>query len=447
MLNAIIKFSIRNKIIIGLFTLIWIIWGIWSAFHIPIDANPDITNNQVQIITSSPALATQEVEQFVTYPIEQKLTNLPDLVELRSISRFGLSVVTAVFDDDVNIYFARQLISEKLQEAKENIADGLGSPELAPISTGLGEIYQYVIHPAKGAESKYSAADLRTMQDWIIARQLYGTPGVAEVNSFGGKLKQYEVAVNPYKLKATGVGINEIFSALEQNNQNTGGAYIDKKPSAYFIRGIGLLTSMEDIGNVAIKNKNGFPIYIRDVAEVREGSAVRYGALTYNGEKEAVGGIVMMLKGQNSAEVVAAVKEKLERIKQSLPKDIVVEAFSDRTDLVNRAIGTVEKNLIEGALIVIFVLVIFLGNLRAGLIVASAIPLSMLFALGMMRLFGVSANLMSLGAIDFGLIVDGALIVVEATMHHLGLRKTQHVLTQAEMDEEVYQSSSKIYRS
>ncbi|UZJ64550.1 efflux RND transporter permease subunit [Sphingobacterium sp. KU25419] len=197
--------------------MIWIIWGIWSAFHIPIDANPDITNNQVQIITSSPALATQEVEQFVTYPIEQKLTNLPDLVELRSISRFGLSVVTAVFDDDVNIYFARQLISEKLQEAKENIADGLGSPELAPISTGLGEIYQYVIHPAKGAESKYSAADLRTMQDWIIARQLYGTPGVAEVNSFGGKLKQYEVAVNPYKLKATGVGINEIFSALEQN--------------------------------------------------------------------------------------------------------------------------------------------------------------------------------------------------------------------------------------
>lgn len=447
MLNAIIRFSIRNKIIIGLFTLIWIIWGLWSALHIPIDANPDITNNQVQIITSSPALATQEVEQFVTYPIEQKLTNLPDLVELRSISRFGLSVVTAVFDDDVNIYFARQLISEKLQEAKENIPEGLGSPELAPISTGLGEIYQYVIHPAKGAESKYTATDLRTMQDWIIARQLYGTPGVAEVNSFGGKLKQYEVAVNPYKLKATGVGINEIFAALEENNQNTGGAYIDKKPSAYFIRGIGLLTSMEDIGNVAVKNKNGFPIYIRDVAEVREGAAVRYGALTYNGEKEAVGGIVMMLKGQNSAEVVAAVKEKLERIKQSLPQDVVVEAFSDRTDLVNRAIGTVEKNLIEGALIVIFVLVIFLGNLRAGLIVASAIPLSMLFALGMMRLFGVSANLMSLGAIDFGLIVDGSLIVVEATMHHLGLRKSKHVLNQAEMDEEVYQSSSKIRNS
>ncbi|QQS95735.1 CusA/CzcA family heavy metal efflux RND transporter [Sphingobacterium spiritivorum] len=447
MLNAIIRFSIRNKIVIGLFTLILIIWGVWSAMHIPIDANPDITNNQVQIITRSPSLATQEVEQFVSYPIEQQLMNIPDLIELRSISRFGLSVVTAVFDDDVNIYFARQLINEKLNEAVQNIPEGMGTPELAPISTGLGEIYQYVLHPAKGAEDKYSAADLRTLQDWLIARQLYGTPGVAEVNSFGGKLKQYEVSIDPYRLRAMNLGINDVFNALEANNQNTGGAYIDKKPNAYFIRGVGLLSDMEDIRNTVIRKRNGVPVYIRDVAQVREGSAVRYGALTYNGEKEAVGGIVLMLKGSNSAQVVGAVKEKLKVIEKSLPKDVVIEAFSDRTQLVNRAINTVQTNLIEGALIVIFVLIIFLGNLRAGLIVASAIPISMLFALGMMRMFGVSANLMSLGAIDFGLIIDGSLIIVEATMHHLGLRKSNQPLTQAEMDEEVYQSSSKIRNS
>jgi len=448
MLNKIILFSIKNKLLIGFFTLILIIWGGWSATKLPIDAVPDITNNQVQIITSSPSLAAQEVEQFVTFPIERVLTNLPKLVELRSISRFGLSVITVVFKDEVDIYFARQLINERLKEAEENIPPGLGKPELSPISTGLGEIYQYVLHPAKGAEQKYSAMDLRTMQDWIVARQLYGTPGVAEVNSFGGFLKQYEVAVNPNKLRAMQVGINEIFTALSENNQNTGGAYIDKKPNAYFIRAVGLVSSMEDIGQIAIKkNAAGVPIYIRDVAEVRLGAAVRYGALTYNGEKEAVGGIVMMLKGENSAEVVSRVKDKLEMVKQSLPKDVVIESFSDRTELVNRAISTVEKNLIEGALIVIFVLILFLGNFRAGLIVASAIPLAMLFALGMMRLFGVSANLMSLGAIDFGLIVDGSLIVVEATMHHLGLRKTSHRLSQQEMDQEVFDASSKIRNS
>ncbi|MCH5684558.1 efflux RND transporter permease subunit [Niabella sp. W65] len=279
------------------------------------------------------------------------------------------------------------------------------------------------MHPKKGSESKYNAKDLRTMQDWIVARQLYGTPGIAEVNSFGGQLKQYEVAVNPDRLKAMGVSIPEIFTALEQNNQNTGGAYIDKKPNAYFIRGIGLATSLNDIKNIAVKTSGSIPIFIKDVADVRYGSAVRYGALTFNGEVDAVGGVVMMLKGENSNEVVKRIKEKLPTIQQSLPADVIIEPYLDRTDLVGRAIKTVEKNLIEGALIVIFVLVIFLGNLRAGLIVASAIPLSLLFALGMMHIFGVSANLMSLGAIDFGLIVDGAVIIVEATLHHLGLRK------------------------
>ncbi|MCT1531559.1 CusA/CzcA family heavy metal efflux RND transporter [Sphingobacterium daejeonense] len=444
MLDNIIKFSIKNKIIIGIMTLVLIIWGVWSATKLPIDAVPDITNNQVQIFTSTPTLAGQEVERLVTFPIEQSIANIPDIEEIRSISRFGLSVITVVFKENVDIYFARQLINEKLGEASEDIPNGIGTPEMAPVSTGLGEVYQYIIHPKKGSEKKYSSMDLREMQDWIVARQLYGTPGVAEVNSFGGQLKQYEVAVHPDQLRAMGVSVPEIFDALEKNNQNTGGAYIDKKPNAYFIRGIGLVTSLEDVGNIPVKTDGLVPIFIKDVADVRLGSAVRYGALTYNGEVDAVGGVVMMLKGENSNEVVNRIKEKLPTIQKTLPEDVVIEPYLDRTDLIDRAISTVEKNLIEGALIVIFVLVLFLGNLRAGLIVASAIPLSLLFALGMMNVFGVSANLMSLGAIDFGLIVDGAVIVVEATLHHLGLRKSTHKLSQKEMDQEVFDSASKI---
>ena len=447
MLNKIIHFSIKNKLIIGLMTLALIIWGAWSAAKLPLDAVPDITNNQVQIITLTPTLAAQETEQLVTYPIEQSLANLPDLEEMRSISRFGLSVITVVFHDDIDIYFARQLINEKLKEAEEKIPKGLGTPELAPVSTGLGEIYQYIIHPKKGAENKYSAMDLRTMQDWIVARQLYGTAGVAEVNSFGGLLKQYEVAVNPYRLKAMNVTIAEIFSALEKNNENTGGAYIDKKPNAYFIRGIGLIGSMDDIKNTVVKKVNNIPVLIRDVAEVQLGNAVRYGSVTYNGEKEVVGGIVMMLKGANSAAVVERVKAKMEIIKKSIPDDVEIEAYVDRTSLVNRAVGTVKTNLIEGALIVLFILILFLGNIRAGLIVASAIPLSMLFALGMMRVFNVSANLMSLGAIDFGLIVDGAVIIVEATLHFLVVQKITGKLTQQQMDDAVEGSAKKMMSS
>jgi cobalt-zinc-cadmium resistance protein CzcA len=448
MIDKIIAYSIKNKLVIALMTFALIIWGAWSATKLPIDALPDITNNQVQIITVCPTLAGEEVEQLVTFPIEQSVANLPDLVELRSISRFGLSVITVVFDEDVDIYFARQLVNERLKEAENKIPPGVGTPELAPVSTGLGEVYQYIIHPIEGSEDKYTAMDLRTMQDWIVARQLYGTPGIAEVNSFGGELKQYEVAINPDRLFSMGVTITEIFKALETNNENTGGAYIDKKPNAYFIRGIGLVSSFDDINNIVVKTSDkGIPILIKDVAQVQFGSAVRYGALTYNGEVDAVGGVVMMLKGENSAEVVSRVKEKMISIQKSLPDDIVIEPYLDRTDLVNRAIATVEKNLIEGALIVIFVLVLFLGNFRAGLIVATAIPLAMLFALGMMNLFGVSANLMSLGAIDFGLIVDGAVIIVEATMHHLGLRKGFGKLTQKEMDHEVFESATKIRKS
>ena len=448
MLDKIIHFSINNKLIIGLMTLFLIIWGFWSASKLPIDAVPDITNNQVQIITLCPTLAGQEVEQLVTFPIEQSIANLPDLEEIRSISCFGLSVITVVFDDDVNVYFARQLISEGLKAATNQIPKGIGTPELGPVSTGLGEVYQYILHPKKGSENKYSAMDLRSMQDWIVSRQLNGTPGIAEINSFGGKLKQYEVGVNPNRLRAMGVTIPEIFNALEKNNQNTGGAYIDKKPSAYFIRGVGLVTSLEDVKNIVVKsNPNSVPIFIKDVAEVQFGSAVRYGAMTYNGKVDAVGGVVMMLKGANSNEVVQRIKDKMGIIQKSLPNDVIVEPFIDRSTFVNRAISTVEKNLIEGALIVIFVLVLFLGNLRAGLIVASAIPLSMLFASGLMKVFGVSANLMSLGAIDFGLIVDGAVIIVEASLYYLEHNKSKTKLTQIQMDVAVENSAKKMMSS
>jgi cobalt-zinc-cadmium resistance protein CzcA len=448
MLSKIIHFSIKNKLIIGIGTLVLIMWGLWSASKLPIDALPDITDNQVQIITQSPTLAAQEVEQFVTYPIEKAMANLPDILEMRSFSRFGLSVITIVFKDEVNVYFARQLIGEKLKQAEKDIPENMGKPELAPVTTGLGEIYQYVIHPKKASEEKYSPMDLRTMQDWIVSRQLYGISGVAEVTGFGGITKQYEVSVNPDRLKALGITITEIFNALEHNNENTGGAYIDRKPNAYFIRGIGMVHSIADIENIVIKTTaSGMPVLIKDVSKVQFGSPPRYGAMTYNGEKEVVGGLVLMLKGANSNEVVKTVKERMKTIQKSLPEDVVIEPFLDRSELVKRAIKTVEKNLIEGALIVIFVLLLFLGNLRAGLIVASAIPLSLLFALGMMNLFGVSANLMSLGAIDFGLIVDGAVIIVEATMHLLIAKKLSSKLSQVQMDEVVEESAGRMMSS
>ncbi|MBE9464971.1 CusA/CzcA family heavy metal efflux RND transporter [Dyadobacter subterraneus] len=446
MLDKIIHFSIYNKFIIGLFMLALIAVGGYSLNNLPIDALPDITNNQVQIITTSPTLATQEVEQFITYPIELAVKSIPKIVELRSVSRFGLSVVTIVFEENADIYWARAQISERLKEAESKIPKGLGNPELAPISTGLGEIYQYVVFPQKGFEKQYSATELRTIQDWIIRPQLIGTPGVAEVNTLGGSLKQYEIAIEPDKLKAMNTTIAEILDALELNNENTGGAYIDKKPYAYFIRGIGMVNGIDAINKIVIKTKNEIPILIRDVATVQIGSSVRYGAVTKDGKGEEVSGMVMMLKGENSAEVVSRVKEKMEQIKKSLPKGVSIEAFVDRTKLVNRAIGTVERNLLEGALIVVFVLILLIGNLRAGLIVASVIPLSLLFAVSMMHLFGVSGNLMSLGAIDFGLIVDGAVIIVESIIHRLQIN-VKGKLTSEEMDAEVYEASAKIRSS
>jgi heavy metal efflux system protein len=449
MLNSIIAFSVKNKLIVGLMVIALIITGVYQATKLPIDAVPDITNNQVLVITQAPAYGANDIERLVTFPIEQANSNIAGLKEIRSFSRFGLSLVTIVFDDDIDIYWARQQVSEKLLQAKTQIPQGIGEPELGPISTGLGEIYQYVVRPKLGYEKKYSPTELRTIQDWLIRRQLLGVKGVAEVSSFGGKLKQYEIAVMPDKLNAYGITINDVFNAVEQNNQNTGGAYIEKGPTVLYIRSEGLVKNIEDIQNIAIKKPNAtLPLFLRDVAEVKIGTATRYGAVCYNDKGEVAGAIVMMLKGANSSAVIKDVNERIEQIKKTLPEGVIIEPFLDRTKMVNNAIGTVEKNLLEGALIVVFVLVLFLGNLRAGFLVASVIPLAMLFAICMMNLFGVSGNLMSLGALDFGLIVDGAVIIVEAIMHKIQHSKYGIVaLNQTQMDNTVSTSSKKMMNS
>lgn len=448
MLDRIIQYSIQNKLVVGIITIGVVICGIYSLRHLPIDAVPDITNNQVQIITSAPSQSALDIERLVTFPVEQTMATVPGIQEIRSFSRFGLSVVTVVFHDKTDIYWARQQVNERLSVASSQIPPGIGTPELMPVTTGLGEIYQYILRPEKGYEDKYDAMELRSIQDWIVRRQLLGTPGVADVASFGGFLKQYEIAIEPNKLRSYNLSLSDVFGALEKNNQNTGGAYIDKNPNAYFIRSEGLIGSPDDIEKIVVSNTaDGIPILIRNIAEVKFGHATRYGAMTYNGEGEVVGAIVLMLKGENSNAVVSAVKERMDQIQKTLPEGVMIDTFLDRSDLISRAIGTVEKNLIEGALIVIIVLVLFLGNLRAGLIVASVIPLSMLFAVSLMYVFGVSGNLMSLGAIDFGLIVDGAVIIVEATMHHLGLRTVARRLSQSEMDVEVATSASRIRSS
>lgn len=452
MIERIIGFSLKNKAIVGLFTLALVAWGIYALSSLPVDAVPDITNNQVQIISVAPTLAVQEVERFITAPIEISVANIPDAIELRSISRLGLSVVTIVFKDNVDLYKARTLVGERLKGAEAQIPPGLTTPEMAPVSTGLGEIYQYTLHRKPGYESKYPVMELRTIQDWIVRPEMLGTPGVADVNSYGGLLKQYEVAVNPEKLRSMNITLSEIMDALEKNNENTGGAYIDKKPNSYFIRGIGLATSLEDIGKIVVKSsEQGIPVLIRDVSTVQFGSAPRFGALVADTMGEAVGGVVMMLKGANASQVIRDVKDRISIIGKSLPEGVTIEPYLDRTNLVNRSIGTVSRNLVEGGLIVIFVLVLLLGNFRAGMIVASVIPLSMMFAISLMKIFGVSGNLMSLGAIDFGLIVDGAVIIVESAVHRI-YKSKHHLagierLSQQQMDDEIFSSSKRMMSS
>ena len=466
MFQKLITYSIRHKLVIGVLSIALAIWGVWSLVHLPFDSTPDITDNQVQVITQAPSLGAQEVEQYVTTPVEMALANIPRIQERRSISRSGLSVITLVFDDAADIYWARSQVSQVVEQLEKELPKNTET-EMGPIATGLGEIYHYTIRAKEGYEHKYSLTQLRTMQDWIVRKQLSGTPGVAEVSGWGGYVKQYEVAINTDQLNASGVSVSEVFDALQRNNANTGGSYIEQNSNQYYIRGIGVVKNLEDVANITVKTVDGTPVKVGDVAKVQLGHATRFGAVTRNGEGEVVAGIAIMLKGENFQEVIKNVKERISQIQKSLPEGVVIEPFIDRTNLVDRVEGTIARNLIEGGLIVIFVLVIFLGNWRAGLVVASVIPLSMLFAFGMMKTFGIDGNLMSLGAIDFGMIVDSAVIIVEAVVTHIntghfsqpevraaylaqcqnGGAATPFALTQKQMDEEVHFSASRIRQS
>ena len=466
MFQKLITYSIRHKLVIGVLSIALAIWGVWSLVHLPFDSTPDITDNQVQVITQAPSLGAQEVEQYVTTPVEMALANIPRIQERRSISRSGLSVITLVFDDAADIYWARSQVSQVVEQLEKELPKNTET-EMGPIATGLGEIYHYTIRAKEGYEHKYSLTQLRTMQDWIVRKQLSGTPGVAEVSGWGGYVKQYEVAINTDQLNASGVSVSEVFDALQRNNANTGGSYIEQNSNQYYIRGIGVVKNLEDVANITVKTVDGTPVKVGDVAKVQLGHATRFGAVTRNGEGEVVAGIAIMLKGENFQEVIKNVKERINQIQKSLPEGVIIEPFIDRTNLVDRVEGTIARNLIEGGLIVIFVLVIFLGNWRAGLVVASVIPLSMLFAFGMMKTFGIDGNLMSLGAIDFGMIVDSAVIIVEAVVTHINtghfsqpevraayLAQCQNdgaappfALTQKQMDEEVHFSASRIRQS
>jgi len=412
MIDAIIHFAVKQRLLVLLMVGFMIGAGIYSFQRLPIDAVPDVTNVQVMVLTSAPALAPLEVERQITFPVEVTMSGLPDIAEIRSTSKVGLSVVTVVFDDSVDTYFARQLVAERLSQAREQIPASIGAPEMGPISTGLGEIYHYEVKADPG--STYDATQLRTIEDWDVRRQLVGVPGITEVTSMGGYEKQYQVQVDPAKLQAYGLTLRDVLEAVGRNNANVGGGYIEHAGEQYLLRGIGLAESAEDISKVIVKTgKAGVPVMVRDLGEVTTGATLRQGAVTADGRGEIVTGIAVMLKGENSRVVVDRVKDRIGQIRKTLPKGVSLEAYYDRTELIDRTIRTVAKNLIEGAILVIVVLILLLGNWRASLLVATIIPLSMLFAAILMRLFNVSGNLMSLGALDFGLIVDGAVVMVE----------------------------------
>lgn len=446
MFEKIISFSVHNKFIVALFTAAIVGGGFYALNHIPIDAVPDITNNQVQVVTTSPSLTAEEVERFITYPVEISMANLPGVVELRSISRYGLSVVTIVFEDDMPVTDARQFVSEQINAAAAEIPPGLGQPGLMPITTGLGEIYQYTLEVEEGFEGRYDVMDLRTIQDWIVKRRLSGIEGIVEVSSFGGYLRQIQVSVDPGRLRSFDLTLQDVLQALEANNQNTGGSYLERGSNAIYIRAEGVVKSLSDIGNIVVRQE-GTPVLLRQLATVEEAYPPRYGAMTRNGKGEAVGGITLMLRGANSSQTLQNIHQRVAEVQSSLPEGIQIVPYLDRSELVDRTTRTVKVNLIEGGLIVIFVLVLLLGNFRAGFIVASVIPLSLMFAFIMMHLFGVSANLMSLGALDFGIVVDGAVIIVEGVLHTLVASHIGKKLTQQEMDTIVTDSASSIYKS
>src|SRR5574344_1054583 len=447
MFQKIVHFSVRSKLFVGLTTLMLLLGGLYAMWTLPVDAVPDITNNQVQIVTVSPTLAPQEVEQLITFPIEIAMSNIMKVQEIRSVSRFGLSLVTVVFDESVPTLQARQLINEQIQTVAGDIPEQLGTPELMPVTTGLGEIYQYVLKVDPKYKNKYDAMELRTIQDWIVKRQLSGIPGIVEINSFGGYLKQYEVAIDPAALAALQITIGDVFESLSRNNQNTGGSYIEKVGRAYYIRSEGMISKKKDIEKIVVANRGGMPVHISDIGKVDFGAPKRFGAMTMDGDGECVGGIAMMLKGANANVVTQTLEERVAKVQKMLPEGISIEPYLNRSELVNRNISTVIYNLIEGAIIVFLVLIVFLGNVRAGIIVASVIPLAMLFGFILMRVFGVSANLMSLGAIDFGIVVDGSIVILEGILAHLySKRLAGRTLTAEEMCDEVEKGAAQVVK-
>ena len=447
MFEKIISLSIKNKLLVIVGVLGLVAAGIFSVENIAIDATPDITNNQVQIVTTSPTLAPQEVEKLITAPLENQLLNIPGTTEVRSISRFGLSIITVVFKDNIPTLNARQYVKEQIDIAKDEIPSDLGTPQLMPITTGLGEIYQYVLRVKSGYEDQYDPEKLRTIQDWLVKRRLNGIEGIIDISSFGGFVKQYEVAVDPMILQSYGLTLEDVNKALETNNQNSGSGYLAQEHNLFYIRTEGLMKNFQDIENVVIANIKGVPVLIMDVAKVNLGYAQRFGAMTMDGKGEVVGGITLMVKGGNSYQTVKNVEERVKQVQKSLPEGLEIMPYLNRASLIDKTISTVTNNLVEGGLIVIFVLVLLLGNIRAGVIVASVIPLSMLFALTMMNIFGVSANLLSLGAIDFGIVVDGAIIIVESVLHVLYTQYLNKRLDQRKMDEVVGKTAGSIYKS
>lgn len=450
MIDKLIAFSVRSPFTIGLLVLVMAIWGGYSLKTLPIDAVPDVTNQQVDVITNSPNLSSLEIERYITTPLEMAMANIPGLVEARSYSKFGSSVVKLIFTDDTDIYWARQQVFERLTQVQAEIPEGAGTPILGPVSTGLGEIYQYVIRPKDLNNSPYTLTEIRTIQDWVVRRKLLGLPGVADVSGYGGYAKEYQAQIKTDRMKALGVSVDELYEALNKGNSNTGGAYIEKDNKAFTIRGIGLAQSLEDIENAVIKKNGSVPILIRDVADVEFGHALRFGALSNNGEGEVVGGSILMMKGANGNEVITRLKERFAEIQKELPPGLTIEPFLDRSKLVNAAISTVAKNLIEGAVIVMIVILVFLGNWRASLLAASVIPLAMLFAFIWMKQFDVVGNVMSLGAIDFGLLVDPAIIVVESAVLLLALSLSKFAgkkMTYKDRQEVVISAAAEVKKS
>ncbi|MNS18093.1 Cobalt-zinc-cadmium resistance protein CzcA [compost metagenome] len=421
MIAKLIQQALKQRLLVLIGLALVVLASIGAIMNLRIDALPDLTNNQVQILTNARGLAPTEVEKLVTYPIEVSMQGLPDVVEVRSVSKFALSVVTIVFEDKVDPFFARQLVFERLQQAKEQIPEGIADPQLGPMTAGMGEIYMYTLE----GPPQYSAMELRTLQDWVVKPQLRTVPGVTEVNSFGGLVKQVQVLIHPEKLVSHGLTFHQVLEALEQTSSVAGGNYIEHNKEQYIVRGLGLAESEDDVRNTVITTAHGVPIYVKDIATVTLGPEVRQGAVSANGKGEVTSGIIMMLRGENSRAVIDRVKQKVEAVNASLPEGVAIKPYYDQTELVDKTIRTVETNLLEGGLLVVVILFLFLKNVRAALLVAATIPLSMLFAFIGMRWFGLSANLMSLGAIDFGLIVDGAVVMVENAMRRLGLPESQ----------------------